>query len=373
MYLLLLMVPVSFANPLPGWQDAITTTDIVDDLTEVDLQRSAANPLPGWQEAITTTDDVDDRTEVDEGDLQRSAANPHAPSGQGLVGEGHGYGSSRSARYDNRLLNDGSDDVPYTNEYGSYSPHDGYGSRPKPYNDGYGSTQAQKPYNDGYGSKRKPYNDGYGSTQRPYNDWYGSTLKPYNDGYGSTPKPYSNGYGSTQKPYNDGYSSTPKPYNDGYGSTPKPYNDGYGSTPKQYNDGYGSTTKPYNDGYGSYDNSYGSDNDYSSETDQGYGPMGGHDARPPHGGWQCPQTCDVSAWPHCQCLDRYGEMFTEDGRGNCNVGATKQDRQVWCFVDPLLSKCPDTRESSKFKGRYWSRFACITEIDEDDHDYNTLA
>ena len=86
---------------------------------------------------------------LSENKLLRSAANPHAPSGQGLVGEGHGYGSSRFARYDNRLLNDGSDDVPYTNEYGSYSPHDGYGSRPKPYNDGYGSTQAQKPYNDG--------------------------------------------------------------------------------------------------------------------------------------------------------------------------------------------------------------------------------
>merc|ERR1711862_892616 len=134
------------------------------------------------------------------------------------------------------------------------------------------------------------------------------------------------------QPYNEGYSSTPKPYNDGYGSTQKPYNEGYGSTPKPYNDGYGSTQKPYNNGYGSYDNSYGSDSDFSSEADQGYGPMGDHDAKPPHGGWQCPQSCDLRDWPNCQCLDRYGEMFTEDGRGNCNVGATKQDRQVWCFV-----------------------------------------
>ena len=81
------------------------------------------------------------------------------------------------------------------------------------------------------------------------------------------------------------------------------------------NDGYSSSPKPYNDGYGSYDDSDGTDSGHTSE----------------QGGGQCPRTCDVRAWPRCQCVDRDGEMFTRDGRGNCNVGATKQDRQVLSY------------------------------------------
>jgi hypothetical protein len=69
-------------------------------------------------------------------------------------------------------------------------------------------------------------------------------------------------------------------------------------------------------------------------------------------------------------------MFTQDERGNCNVGAIKQDLQVrrgescmvWCYifqvgclVDPYTSYCLDMRESTLVHGKYWSRFACITE------------
>eukprot|EP00092_Neocalanus_flemingeri_P027606 GFUD01029955.1.p1 GENE.GFUD01029955.1~~GFUD01029955.1.p1 ORF type:complete len:183 (-),score=37.25 GFUD01029955.1:33-530(-) len=75
----------------------------------------------------------------------------------------------------------------------------------------------------------------------------------------------------------------------------------------------------------------------------------------------CPQRCDTTDWPACQCVQTYGDMYTQDRRGNCNVGADKPDLQVWCFVDPHTSVCPDTRESTLMTGKYWSRFACITE------------
>jgi len=81
----------------------------------------------------------------------------------------------------------------------------------------------------------------------------------------------------------------------------------------------------------------------------------------PYPPYNCPQVCDLDAWPQCQCISDVREMFTKDGRGNCNVGATQQDLQVWCFVDPEKSFCPDTRRSDVVYGRYYSRFACITE------------
>jgi len=79
--------------------------------------------------------------------------------------------------------------------------------------------------------------------------------------------------------------------------------------------------------------------------------------------------CDLKAWPRCQCESSYHLMFTSEGRGNCNVGSTKHDLQVWCFVDPDSSVCPDMRESVKMKGRFWSRFACITETDDSYNQY----
>jgi len=85
------------------------------------------------------------------------------------------------------------------------------------------------------------------------------------------------------------------------------------------------------------------------------------DPYPPYDPYNCPQVCDLDAWPRCQCISDISKMFTEDGRGNCNVGATQQDLQVWCFVDPEKSFCPDTRRSDVVYGRYYSRFACITE------------
>ena len=73
--------------------------------------------------------------------------------------------------------------------------------------------------------------------------------------------------------------------------------------------------------------------------------------------------CDLSAFPDCTCANP--AEFTQDGRGNCNLGVTKPDLQVWCYVDPQFGHpthvCPDARESSSRPGSYWSRFACITE------------
>ena len=47
----------------------------------------------------------------------------------------------------------------------------------------------------------------------------------------------------------------------------------------------------------------------------------------PYGRHQdCPQTCDLKAWPRCQCLSP--ATYSDDGRGNCNVGAMNNDLQV---------------------------------------------
>ena len=94
----------------------------------------------------------------------------------------------------------------------------------------------------------------------------------------------------------------------------------------------------------------------------------------PH--YHCPQYCDLTDWPECQCLTMARDMYTYNGRGNCNVGALKPDLQVggccvfhvlqprllqvWCFVNPD-AVCPDMKESTVMPGKYWSRFACITE------------
>ena len=41
---------------------------------------------------------------------------------------------------------------------------------------------------------------------------------------------------------------------------------------------------------------------------------------------ECPQTCDLKAWPRCQCLSP--ATYSDDGRGNCNVGAMNNDLQA---------------------------------------------
>ena len=81
------------------------------------------------------------------------------------------------------------------------------------------------------------------------------------------------------------------------------------------------------------------------------------------GGGMGGNNCDLSAFPDCTCANP--AEFTQDGRGNCNLGVTKPDLQVWCYVDSNFGHpthvCPDARESSSRPGSYWSRFACITE------------
>ena len=63
-------------------------------------------------------------------------------------------------------------------------------------------------------------------------------------------------------------------------------------------------------------------------------------------------------FPSCTCSSP-AVFHPQDGTGNCNFGATKADRTVWCYIDPNTN-CPDSRRSSFLQGRSWSRFACIT-------------
>jgi len=72
--------------------------------------------------------------------------------------------------------------------------------------------------------------------------------------------------------------------------------------------------------------------------------------------------CDLDKWSKCTCISP--AEFTDEGRGNCNLGAIKSDKQVWCYVedrhgDPTKI-CPDAKQSNSKPGYYWSRFACIT-------------
>jgi len=93
------------------------------------------------------------------------------------------------------------------------------------------------------------------------------------------------------------------------------------------------------------------------------GPPSGYPPFFPQAPPQCPNVCDLTAYPDCTCL--HPAAFTKDGRGNCNVGSLKPDLQVWCYVNPdkgdPRSVCPDAKKSTTKKGYYWSRFACITE------------
>eukprot|EP00094_Tigriopus_californicus_P009449 TCALIF_09112-PA protein Name:"Protein of unknown function" AED:0.15 eAED:0.23 QI:0/-1/0/1/-1/1/1/0/239 len=73
-------------------------------------------------------------------------------------------------------------------------------------------------------------------------------------------------------------------------------------------------------------------------------------------------SCDLKSYKHCTCVSP--AVFTKDGRGNCNLGVTKPDQRVWCYVSHDYghpqSVCPDATASKAAPGQFWSRFACIT-------------
>lgn len=83
--------------------------------------------------------------------------------------------------------------------------------------------------------------------------------------------------------------------------------------------------------------------------------------------YKCPKyvpedKCDPDKWAKCTCISP--AEFTDEGRGNCNLGAIKSDKQVWCYVEDKFGDptkiCPDAKHSNSKPGYYWSRFACIT-------------
>jgi len=75
-----------------------------------------------------------------------------------------------------------------------------------------------------------------------------------------------------------------------------------------------------------------------------------------------PAKCEPSQWSKCTC--KSPAEFSVDGRGNCNLGATKSETKVWCYVEDKLGDpayiCPDSKPSNSKPGYYWSRYACIT-------------
>merc|ERR1712212_161014 len=71
--------------------------------------------------------------------------------------------------------------------------------------------------------------------------------------------------------------------------------------------------------------------------------------------------CDLKKFKKCDCVSP--PAYDRKGRGNCNVGASKLDLRVWCYVDKQTAKhCPDAKRSKSMahKGYFWSRIACIT-------------
>jgi len=82
----------------------------------------------------------------------------------------------------------------------------------------------------------------------------------------------------------------------------------------------------------------------------------------PKGQYSSENSCDPKKWGKCTCMSP--AEFSDDGRGNCNLGAIKADTQVWCYVDDKFGDpsriCPDSKKSNSKYGYYWSRYACIT-------------
>jgi len=91
-------------------------------------------------------------------------------------------------------------------------------------------------------------------------------------------------------------------------------------------------------------------------------PFPGHFPHLPPPPPPCPNMCDLELYKKCTC--KTPAMYTKDGRGNCNVGASKLDLRVWCYVDDTNGKpsklCPDAKPSKSKPGYWWSRIACIT-------------
>merc|ERR1711962_544096 len=82
-------------------------------------------------------------------------------------------------------------------------------------------------------------------------------------------------------------------------------------------------------------------------------------------GGHCPSRpgVDLSRWSKCQCSSP--AKYSPEGYGNCNFGAAKLDKRVWCYVDRDHGHdprhiCPDAVASNSNPGWYWSRVACIT-------------
>jgi len=72
-------------------------------------------------------------------------------------------------------------------------------------------------------------------------------------------------------------------------------------------------------------------------------------------------TCNLKAMKRCQCVSP--PEYDSKGQGNCNVGATRLNLRVWCYVDAETAPyCPDAvvSRSKKAKKLSWSRLACIT-------------
>ena len=57
------------------------------------------------------------------------------------------------------------------------------------------------------------------------------------------------------------------------------------------------------------------------------------------------KTSTTSTLPEYQCIC----PAIHDGRGNCNVGAKKNDTEVWCYINQSIENprlvCPDSRQS----------------------------
>lgn len=74
------------------------------------------------------------------------------------------------------------------------------------------------------------------------------------------------------------------------------------------------------------------------------------------------KSCHPHMWKKCNCMTP--AAYSDEGRGNCNLGATKAHLKVWCYVDDKngdpAAVCPDSKPSKTKPGYFWSRMACIT-------------
>jgi len=75
-----------------------------------------------------------------------------------------------------------------------------------------------------------------------------------------------------------------------------------------------------------------------------------------------PPSCNPKLFSKCQCTSP--AKYSPEGFGNCNFGASKADKRVWCYVEHKFGDprnvCPDAIASVSNPGWYWSRMACLT-------------